>query len=57
MGDAMGDSGYSGAAISDWERDKSKINADERLVLLVGQIVGPQHQLRMQSPSAMIRGI
>ncbi len=34
MGDAMGDSGYSGAAISDWERDKSKINADERLVLV-----------------------
>jgi len=34
MGDAMGDTGYSGAAISDWERDKSKINADERLVLV-----------------------
>jgi hypothetical protein len=26
--------GYSGAAISDWERGKSKINADERLVLV-----------------------
>jgi hypothetical protein len=26
--------GYSGAAVSDWERGKSKINADERLVLV-----------------------
>lgn len=26
--------GYSGAAVSDWERDKSKIHADQRLVLI-----------------------
>ena len=34
LGDVMGDAGYSGAAVSDWERDKSKINEDDRLVLL-----------------------
>jgi hypothetical protein len=34
MGRKMGDSGYSGAAVSDWERDKSKIHADDRRVLV-----------------------
>ncbi|MCB8944643.1 MAG: hypothetical protein H6658_12915 [Ardenticatenaceae bacterium] len=34
LGDVLGDAGYSGAAVSDWERDKSKINEDDRLVLL-----------------------
>ncbi|MFO7678530.1 MAG: NACHT domain-containing protein [Chloroflexota bacterium] len=34
LGDELGDMGYSGAAISDWERDQSKINADDRLVLV-----------------------
>ena len=32
IGAEIGDVGYSGAAVSDWERDKSKINADDRLV-------------------------
>ena len=34
IGDALGDAGYSGAAVSDWERDKSKISEDDRLVLV-----------------------
>ena len=34
LGDVLGDGRYSGAAVSDWERDKSKINEDDRLVLL-----------------------
>lgn len=34
LGIALGDAGYSGAAVSDWERDKSKINVDDRLVLV-----------------------
>ena len=34
IGHELGDAGYSGAAVSDWERDKSKINAADRLVLL-----------------------
>ncbi|MGB3713944.1 MAG: NACHT domain-containing protein [Candidatus Promineifilaceae bacterium] len=34
LGVALGDAGYSGAAVSDWERDKSKINEDDRLVLV-----------------------
>ena len=34
IGVQMGDAGYSGAAVSEWERDKSKIHADDRLVLI-----------------------
>ncbi|HUM68438.1 MAG TPA: NACHT domain-containing protein, partial [Chloroflexota bacterium] len=34
IGQEIGDVGYSGAAVSDWERDKSKIHADDRLVLV-----------------------
>lgn len=34
LGSELGMRGYSGAAVSDWERGKSKINADERLVLV-----------------------
>jgi uncharacterized protein YneF (UPF0154 family) len=34
IGETMGDTGYSGAAVSDWERDKSKIHADDRAVLV-----------------------
>ena len=34
IGLQMGDAGYSGAAVSEWERNKSKIHADDRLVLL-----------------------
>lgn len=34
MGVVLGDAGYSGAAVSDWERDKSKIHADDRAVLV-----------------------
>ena len=34
IGDNLGDAGYSGAAVSDWERDKSKIHADDRAVLV-----------------------
>lgn len=33
IGHQLGHTGYSGAAVSDWERDKSKIHADDRLVL------------------------
>ena len=33
IGVELGDRGYSGAAISDWERGKSKIHQDDRLVL------------------------
>ncbi|MFN2137828.1 MAG: hypothetical protein ACK2UK_17870 [Candidatus Promineifilaceae bacterium] len=34
IGDQMGDAGYTGAAVSEWERGRSKIHADDRLVLL-----------------------
>ena len=34
LGRDLGDGGFSGAAVSDWERNKSKIDADHRLVLL-----------------------
>ncbi len=34
IGDEIGGTGFSGAAVSDWERDKSKISADDRLVLV-----------------------
>lgn len=34
LGDELGNTGYSGAAVSDWERDRSKIHADDRLVLV-----------------------
>ncbi len=34
IGQELGDAGYSGAAVSDWERDKSKIHADDRFVLV-----------------------
>lgn len=33
IGDDLGDMGYSGAAVSDWERGESKINAQDRNVL------------------------
>jgi len=33
LGNELGAQGYSGAAVSDWERGKSKTHADERLVL------------------------
>ena len=35
LGNELGIQGYSGAAVSDWERGKSKINAYERLVLVM----------------------
>ena len=34
MGHEMGDRGFTGAAISDWERGESKINAQDRNVLV-----------------------
>ncbi|MFN2182111.1 MAG: hypothetical protein ACK2UV_21730 [Candidatus Promineifilaceae bacterium] len=34
IGEQMGDAGYTGAAVSEWERGKSKIHADDRLVLI-----------------------
>jgi hypothetical protein len=34
LGTELGNDGYSGAAVSDWERGKSKIHADNRLVLI-----------------------
>jgi hypothetical protein len=34
IGQEIGDAGYTGAAISDWERGKSRINADDRIVLI-----------------------
>lgn len=34
LGKELGAQGYSGAAVSDWERGKSKIHADDRLVLI-----------------------
>lgn len=34
LGHELGHAGYSGAAVSDWERDKSKIDEDDRLVLV-----------------------
>ena len=34
IGEQMGDAGYTGAAVSEWERDKSKIHASDRLVLV-----------------------
>lgn len=40
---------YTGAAISDWERGKSKINADDRL-LLISLVKNPQATRRHQNP-------
>ena len=34
IGDEMGDLGFSGAAVSNWERGKSKISAEDRNVLM-----------------------
>ncbi len=34
LGEEMGDYGFSGAAVSDWERSKSKINVNDRPVLV-----------------------
>ena len=34
LGDELNHTGYSGAAVSDWERGKSKIHADDRLALV-----------------------
>jgi hypothetical protein len=34
LGHYLGGAGYTGAAVSDWELNKSKINADNRLVLV-----------------------
>jgi len=34
VGAELGIDGYSGAAVSDWERGKSKIHADQRKVLI-----------------------
>ncbi|HSG15850.1 MAG TPA: NACHT domain-containing protein, partial [Anaerolineae bacterium] len=34
IGEALGDAGYTGAAVSEWERDKSKIHEDNRVVLI-----------------------
>ena len=34
IGDELGDLGFSAAAVSDWEREKSRINADDRNVLI-----------------------
>ncbi|MCB9422803.1 MAG: NACHT domain-containing protein [Ardenticatenaceae bacterium] len=34
LGDELDHAGYSGAAVSDWERGKSKIHADDRLALV-----------------------
>jgi hypothetical protein len=40
LGETLGDAGYSGAAVSEWERNKSKIDEDNRTVLvgLVGTL-------------------
>jgi hypothetical protein len=34
IGEELGDFGFSGAAVSDWERGESKINAEDRSVLI-----------------------
>lgn len=34
LGHELGRSAYTGAAVSDWERGKSRVNADDRLLLL-----------------------
>ncbi len=34
IGLKLGDAGYSGSSVSDWERDKSRMHADDRYVLL-----------------------
>ena len=34
IGETLGDAGYTGAAVSEWERDKSKIDEDNRTVLI-----------------------
>lgn len=34
LGHTLGDAGYTGAAVSEWERDKSKIDEDNRPVLV-----------------------
>jgi transcriptional regulator with XRE-family HTH domain len=43
LGEALGDHGFSGAAVSDWERSVSKIHADNRLVLV--NLVRVLHQV------------
>lgn len=44
IGEEMGDRGFTGAAISDWERGESKINAEDRNVLLA--LIKVLHQCR-----------
>ncbi|MFZ5880998.1 MAG: helix-turn-helix domain-containing protein [Chloroflexota bacterium] len=43
LGEALGDRGFSGAAVSDWERGVSRIHADNRLVLV--NLVRVLHQV------------
>jgi transcriptional regulator with XRE-family HTH domain len=43
LGEALGDRGFSGAAVSDWERGVSKIHADNRIVLV--NLVRVLHQV------------
>jgi hypothetical protein len=43
LGDELGNAGYSGAAVSDWEREISKIDEDNRPVLVA--LVGVLYQL------------
>lgn len=43
LGEVLGDHGFSGAAVSDWERGVSKIHADNRMVLVGLLCVLHQH--------------
>ena len=42
IGLELGDAGYAGAAVSYWEQDKTKINEDDRLVLV--SLISVLHQ-------------
>jgi eukaryotic-like serine/threonine-protein kinase len=58
LGEGLGDAGYSGAAVSDWERGKSKISEDDRLVLvsLVGALYRVGGLKDQEQADALLRG-
>lgn len=57
LGEVLGHAGYSGAAISDWERNRSKIDEDDRAVLIaLLSVLVACHGLRTaQEANALLR--
>lgn len=57
LGEALGHAGYSGAAISDWERHKSKIDEDDRslLIALISVLVACNGLRTVQEANDLLR--